>query len=149
METNLISNANNLNKHLKKNCFNIVTGGDYELNKIILNNKYVNLLIDSEPLEKDFVHYRNSGLNQVLIKLAKKNNISIGFSLNRINNLNKLQKINLFGKIMQNIMLCNKYKVKLFIVNFINKNEHKNINDLIALGLSLGAKKINILQEKI
>ena len=50
---------------------------------------------------------------------------------------------------MQNIMLCNKYKVKLFIVNFINKNEHKNINDLIALGLSLGAKKISILQEKI
>ena len=149
MEINLIFNTNNLNKHLKKNCFNIATGGDYELNKIILNNKYVNLLIDSEPLEKDFVHYRNSGLNQVLIKLAKKNNISIGFSLNRINNLNKLQKINLFGKIMQNIMLCNKYKVKLFIVNFINKNEHKNINDLIALGLSLGAKKISILQEKI
>src|SRR3989344_8855768 len=149
MEINLIFNTNNLNKYLKKNHFNIATGGDYELNKIILNNKYVNLLIDSEPLEKDFVHYRNSGLNQVLIKLAKKNNISIGFSLNRINNLNKLQKINLFGKIMQNIMLCNKYKVKLFIVNFINKNEHKNINDLIALGMSLGAKKINILQEKI
>ena len=147
MKINIInsSQVNNLNKYIKKDCFNVAIGGNYEINKKILDNKKINLLLDPEPLSKDFMKYYNSGLNQVLIKLAKKNNIGIGFSLERLIKLNKLEKVNLFGKIMQNIMICNKYKVNIYIVNFSNKN----INDLNSLGISLNAKKINIIQEAI
>src|SRR3989344_7502922 len=116
-------------------------GGNYEINKKILDNKKINLLLDPEPLSRDFMKYYDSGLNQVLIKLAKKNNIGIGFTLERLIKLNKLEKVKLFGKIMQNIMICNKYKVNIYIVSFSDKN----INDLNSLGISLNAKKINII----
>lgn len=144
MKFNVINNkdVNNLNKLVNKD-FNIVLGGDYNINNKILSNKKLNLLLDPEPLEQDYNNYRNSGLNQVLVKLAKKNNISIGFSLNRLNKLNNNDKIKLIGKIMQNIILCNKYKVNFYVLNFDN---NKNINDLISLGISLGAKKVNVIQ---
>ena len=138
MKINIISSTN---KQVKQGYFNIITGGKYELNKRILETKYVSLLLDPEPSEKDFMSYKNSGLNQVLAKLAKKRNVGIGFSLSRFNNLNKLDKANLLGKILQNIMLCNKYKVKYYIVRFINYNN----NDINALALSLGIKKVNII----
>jgi len=142
MKFTLVSNLNKANK----DNFNIAIGGNYNLNKKILETKNINLLIDPEPLEEDFMNYKNSGLNQVLVKLSKKNNIGIGFSLNRINKLNKIEKSKLFGKILQNIKLCNKYKINYYIVNF---NNDKNINDLTALALSLGTKNINIIQEVI
>src|SRR3989344_1891941 len=142
MKFTLVSNLNKMNK----DDFNIAIGGSYNLNKRILENKNIKLLLDPETLEEDFMKYKNSGLNQVLAKLAKKNNIGIGFSLERLCKLNKIEKSKLFGKILQNIRLCNKYKVKYYIVNF---NNDKNINDLTALALSLGIKNINIIQEVI
>ena len=48
-------------------------------------------------------------------------------------------------------MLCNKYKVKMYIVNFINNEiDERNINDLKDLGLTLGILpgKVNILEIK-
>lgn len=147
MKINIInpSQINNLNKYIKKDDFNIAIGGNYAINKKILDNKKVNLLLDPEPLSRDFMKYYDSGLNQVLVKSAKKNNIGIGFSLERLIKSDKLEKVNLFGKIMQNIMMCNKYKVNIYIVSFSNKN----VNDLNSLGISLNAKKINIVQEGI
>ena len=149
MDFNIIkvNNANDINKFIKKNSFNIAIGGNQEINRKALETKNVNMLLDAEPNEEDFMHFRNSGLNQVLVKIAKKNNIAIGFS---VNNLSKQEnKINLLGKVMQNIMLCNKYKVKIYIINFIkDKGEESNINDLEALGLTLGMLpgKVNVLQ---
>ena len=140
MEINLVSSINNLNKQVKKDYFNVVIGGNYELNKRILETKHVNLLLDPEPLEKDFMNYKNSGLNQVLVKLAKSKNIGIGFSLSRLLKLNKLDRARLLGKIMQNIILCNKYKVKIFILS-----NNINHNDLEAFGLTLNAKNIYII----
>ena len=147
MKINIINSnqVNNLNKYIKKDYFNMAIGGNYEINKKILDNKKINLLLDPEPLSRDFMKYYDSGLNKVLIKLAKKNNIGIGFTLERLIKLNKLEKVKLFGKIMQNIMICNKYKVNIYIVSFSDKN----INDLNSLGISLNAKKINIIQEAI
>ncbi len=139
MEINII-NSKDVNKLVKKGYFNIAFGGEPELNRRILENKNIQLLLDPEPLGDDFMHYRNSGLNQVLVKLAKKNNIGIGFSFDKLNRLNKINKSKLFGKIMQNIILCNKYKVDYYIYDL-----ESNKNDLVSLGLSLGAKKVKII----
>jgi RNase P/RNase MRP subunit p30 len=146
-----ISNVNELNKLIKKDFFNIIFGRDPDFNRKVLENKNINLLLDPENLEEDFMHSKNSGLNQVLVKIARNNNISIGFSVNRILNLDDNKKINLFGKIIQNIMLCNKYKVKYYIVNFINnKFDERNTKDLNDLGLILGIKpnKFEVLNIK-
>lgn len=138
MDFNVIKpkNANELNNLIKSNYFNIVFGGNNDINRIALENKKVNMLIDAEPEENDFMHSRNSGLNQVLVKLAKQNNISIGFSFNKL--LNEDKRVDLFGKIIQNVMLCNKYKVKMYIVNFVKDNlDERNKNDLKDLGMTL------------
>src|SRR3989344_8700756 len=45
----------------------------------------------------DFMHYRNSGLNQVFCKLAKKNNIAVGFNFSDI-----LKDKPNIGRMMQN-----------------------------------------------
>ena len=151
MDFNVIKpkNANELNNLAKSNYFNIVFGGNNDINRIALENKKVNMLLDAEPEENDFMHSRNSGLNQVLVKLAKQNNISIGFSFNKI--LDEDKRVDLLGKIMQNVMLCNKYKVKMYIVNFIKDDlDERNKNDLKDLGIVLGMLpgKFDILEIK-
>jgi RNase P/RNase MRP subunit p30 len=65
---------------------------------------------------KDFIYSRNSGLNQVLCKVAKKNDVMIGISINNI--LKSKGKNILLGRIKQNIRLCQKYKTKIAIASF-------------------------------
>ena len=151
MNINVISytSRNDLIKKIKKGFFNVVIGGNSDINKQILDTKNVNLLIDPESLENDFMNYKNSGLNHVLVKLAKKNNVNLGISLNRLDKLNKVKRAYLFGKIIQNVILYNKYKVDFFMVNFINSENEKNIGDLVSFGLSLGAKNVRIIQGEI
>ncbi len=153
MNFNLINhkNINDMNKLIKKDSFNIIIGGDEIINRKAVETKNVNLLLDPEPELGDFMHSRNSGLNQVLVKLAKKNNISIGFSFNKIIKLDNLSKAKLLGKIMQNVRLCNKYKVKIYIVNFFNDEiDERAVNDLKYFGLALGMMpgKFEVLQIK-
>ena len=146
-----VKNINELNNLVKKGYFNIAFGGYDELNRKILENKNIQLLLDPQNNDEDYMHFKNSGLNQVLVKLAKKNNIAIGFSFNKILKLNNEERVNLLGKIMQNIMLCNKYKVKMYIVNFVNeKLDERNINDLRDFGITLGMLpgKFEILEMK-
>ena len=77
---------------------------------------------------------RNSGLNKVLAKIAKKKDIIIGINLDEIINLNSRKKSEILARIKQNIKLCNKNKLKMKFV-FINK---RNVHDLKSLGLVLG-----------
>jgi ribonuclease P/MRP protein subunit RPP1 len=151
MNFNIIKASDDFYRLIKKDCFNIVVGGNEIINRKALENKNVQMLLNAEPKEDNFMHSKNSGLNQVLAKLAKKDNISIGFSFNKILSSNYEERIDLFGKIMQNIMICNKYKVKMYIVNFIkNEIDKRNINDLKDLGISLGMLpgKFEILEIK-
>ena len=125
---------------------NIISNGSYNFNRKILETKKNCTLIGIEKNKsKDFMKYRNSGLNQVLCKLAKKNNISIGISFNDI--LNSENRIDLLGKIMFNIKLCRKYKVKIILCNSTkNEKEIRNEKDLRAFALTLGIspKEMNI-----
>lgn len=117
---------------------NIVQGGEIKLNRKILENKNIDILLSPDYLTKnDKMHFRNSGLNQVLCKIAKKNNIAIGISFSRILNSKKRSKD--FGRIIQNIKFCKKYKVKLVLATFAkNKWELRTSKDLLALGQLLG-----------
>ncbi len=116
--------------------FNIAYGK--EDNRKLLENKKLDILVSPEKTrKKDFIHHRNSGLNQVLCKLAKKNNIAIGISFNDI--LKSKEKDKLIGRIMQNIRLCRKYKVKMVLASFAtNKFEMRDARDLISLGVCFG-----------
>ncbi len=63
--------------------------------------------------ENDFMKQRNSGLNQVLCKIAASKNKIYGFNFNDV--LNSKNRPLIMGRMMQNIELCKKYKVQTII----------------------------------
>ncbi len=90
-----------------------------------------------EVYEKDALHFRASGLNHVLCKLARQSGTIVAVSLSSIS---KPEKRALFiGRAVQNISLCKKYKVPLLISSFAKTQwELRAPNDLLSLGELLG-----------
>jgi len=109
-----------------------------ENNREIIEASKTNLIFSFEENNKrDFMHQRASGLNQILCKLAEQNNVAIGFSLSSI--LDSKNKHIILGRIMQNIKLCRKYKVKTIIASFSqNPLEMRSPHDTISLFETLG-----------
>ena len=111
-------------------------------NRFFIEKKKADVLFSSEDQNReDFMHHRASGLNHVLCTLASKNKIAVGFSFNMLlkdkKNLHKL-----LGRMMQNIQLCRKYKVKTLIGSFAERPfEMRAANDLISLFSILGMNK--------
>ena len=118
--------------------FKIVIGKDDKKNRTAVENKNVDILMSPEKnRELDFMHSRDSGLNQVLCKLAKKNNIAIGFNFNDV--LKGKNKRYIIGKMMQNVKLCRKYKVKMVLVSGANNEyELRGAQDLASFGRVIG-----------
>ncbi len=114
----------------------IFSSNDDELNRKILEKEPVDFLMINLVGRKDRMKQRDSGFNQVLAKLAKKNNVAIGINLDEIINAKtRKEKSQILARARQNIKLCNKKKVKM---KFITKFREKNPYDLKALGLVLG-----------
>ena len=67
-------------KHIKKNAGKKImfSSSNDELNRKILEKEKVDVLLLNHLGKKDFQKQRNSGLNQVLTKIAKKKEIIIG-----------------------------------------------------------------------
>ena len=83
----------------------------------------VNYVYDNElEREKDFIHQRRSGLNHVLIKQFLEKNIEVLFSYSNLINASNKRKSQILGRIMQNIKLCNKHKVKYSFVCLGNES---------------------------
>ena len=87
---------------------------------------------------KDFLHHRNIGFNQVLAKLANKNNVTIGFSLGSVLYGDRRK---LFARITENIRFCKKYKVEVVFASLAkHPYEMRNYADLRSLFRVLGKK---------
>jgi hypothetical protein len=95
-----------------------------------------NLMFDFENSKlNDKTHYRRSGLNQVLCKIAAENDIIIGFSFNSLLKCTGARRAVLLGRMMQNINICRKYKVKIGVFSFALKPyEMRSGKDLESLG---------------
>ncbi|MBS1267071.1 MAG: Ribonuclease P protein component 3 [Candidatus Woesearchaeota archaeon] len=94
------------------------------------------LELDKRP---DKIHYKRSGLNQVLCKLANKNEIMLGISFKSILNAKSKNRIRLIGRINQNLKYYRKYKVKIIIASFAsNKWEMRHSSDLRSVATVLG-----------
>lgn len=112
----------------------VFSGKDDGLNRKILEKEKINVLLLSLSSRKDWIKQRNSGFNQVLAKLAKKNKVSIGINLDEILRAEKKEKSEILARIKQNIKLCNKNKLKM---QFISEEKRDKYN-LKSLGLVLG-----------
>jgi len=108
-----------------------------DLNRKILEKEQIDILLLFQKGRKDFQKQRNSGFNQVLAKITKKQNIAIGINLDEIILSKATKKAEILARIKQNIKLCNKNKLKMEFISLNEKNK-RNIYDLRALGTVLG-----------
>jgi RNase P/RNase MRP subunit p30 len=139
MKPQIIIQENNFDAARKKIRENaektiIFSSNNDELNRKILEKEEINILLLNQSGRKDFQKQRDSGFNQVLAKIAKQNNVTIGINLDEIINTKAKRKAEILARIKQNIKLCNKNKLK---IKFITQKQRNNY-DLKALGLVLG-----------
>lgn len=104
----------------------------------IIEGSKANLIFSFEDgCKKDFMHHRASGLNHILCRIARKNQITIGFSLREI--LGSDNPGLIMGRMMQNIALCAKFKVNTAIASFAeNPMEMRSPHDLTSFFKLLG-----------
>jgi RNase P/RNase MRP subunit p30 len=115
----------------------IFTSDNDELNRKVIEKLPVDILLINLKNRKDFQKQRNSGFNFVMAKILKKKDIILGINLDEIiEETNKKRKAEIIARIKQNIVLCNKNKIKM---KFIARKEqnNRNIYDLKSLGLTL------------
>lgn len=135
--------ANDLKRKISKaNGLVAVKANEGFLREIFENNR-INIVVGLEDIkERDNLHYRKSGLDQVLCSMANKNKISVGFSFHDV--LNAKDKGKIIGRMMQNAMLCKKYKVNIVVASFArDKYDLRLKNDLEAFGRVIGIEKLD------
>lgn len=85
--------------------------------KQLIEHKKSYILYDFELQEKnDFLHHRNSGLNQVFCNIMKEKEKILGISFSTLINAGKKGVI--LGRMRQNIRLSRKYKLRTFTLSF-------------------------------
>jgi len=134
------SNLNEARKQIQKikrenkNAEVIVKAHDEDFNRKILENKDVNILLTPElHNQADRLKQRDSGLNEILCRIAKNNNIKIGIDIDEIKKLDKKQKSKILARIAQNINLCKKTGAELVV---FPKNKYKK-QDIMSFLISL------------
>jgi ribonuclease P/MRP protein subunit RPP1 len=115
----------------------VVMGGDDEVNRIAVDDKRVSILLSPElRRRKDFMHFRNSGMNHVLCELARKNDVAIGINYSEFKKMKGKEAAETLGRMMQNVKLCNKYHAPVILASFGKKPS--SVYELRAFALSIG-----------
>lgn len=130
-------NFDEARKEIRKNKGSeiIFTSNDDETNRKVLEKEMISILLLKQRGRKDRQKQRNSGLDLVMAKLAKKKDIIIGIDYDEIINSEGREKAEILSRIKQNVKLCNKEKLKM---KFITTKNRKDEHDLKAFGLVLG-----------
>lgn len=121
---------------------------DEETTRFVLEKTPIKLIFGLENLNpKDSLHYVRGGLDQVLCKIAAEKGKIIAFSLADL--LKAENRGQMLARMMFNIQLCQKYKVKMYFGTFATgKMELRSTQDLEAVWRVLGGKGKEALQLK-
>ena len=96
-----------------------VLAKDETFNRKVMEIKEINGIVGFESgFKKDKLKQRDSGLNQVLCKIARDNDIKIGIDFEFLNIKNDFEIAKILSRIEQNVRLCKKYKTKMIAINF-------------------------------
>ncbi|MEK6825431.1 MAG: hypothetical protein AABY00_01455 [Nanoarchaeota archaeon] len=130
------SNIDQAKKLLKtESAPKIVKAVDDAFNRKILEYGKFDILLSVESGDhQDTLRSINSGFNEVLARIAAKNNISLGIDFEEIKALDKKQKAQRLSKIRQNIRLCRKAGVKLALLHVRDRRDAESF--LVAIGAS-------------
>tara|TARA_Y100000310_G_C20624360_1_gene785049 strand:- start:1019 stop:1588 length:570 start_codon:yes stop_codon:yes gene_type:complete len=133
----VLAGANEVRKAKKLSELVFVKSSDKD-RAVIENNKGLFLYGLEKDAKRDFIHHR-AGLNQVLSKLAYKNNVKVCVSFSDILTSKDVERANILGRMMHNIRICRKYKVGMVIGSFASEPfEMRSTHDLMAFGKVLG-----------
>lgn len=108
-----------------------------DFNRKMFENSDIDVIVGLEIHDrKDYLKQRDSGLNEILCRLAKKNGIKIGIELKKIVKLGPRGKALVLSRIMQNIRLCRRVGVRMVIMDSESFGEQELSGFLISLGAS-------------
>ena len=115
-------------------------GGSDEANRKYVSDTQNDVLMNPELKSiGDKVHFRRSGLNQVLAKLAEKNDVAIGFGFSFVLNANGIERGKIIGSMKQNVRICRKSKTKIVVCSYANNvKEMRGAKDLLAFARVIG-----------
>jgi len=117
IEAGFIVSHKNIDKALKHSRLVVAKSSDSD--RILVESKKISIIYGfEESHRKDYMHQRASGLNHIICELAGKNNVAVGFSYSSLFNKKPETSSLIMGRMMQNIALCRKYKVKTAIASF-------------------------------
>ncbi len=130
-----ISEKNKNLRHLADIVF--VHGSDVD-NRSIVESLKPDVLYSAEgSRSKDFIHQRASGLNHIIADIAKSKGVIVGFNFSELLKDNNLGLR--IGRIMQNILLARKFKLKVCVASFAHHPfEMRSFQDLKAFFETVG-----------
>jgi len=155
IQTNDIRELNSrIAKLSGKNKLIIIEGNSDLINRASLESKKTFMLLSPEKIRKsDSLNSKNSGLNQVLCEIARKNSKIIGINaqdiIDKAGNKSDAEKANIIGRIMQNIKLCRKYKCKIIILSCTNHPESKEKIKSLSQSLGFSTQQIKDMEKLI
>ena len=131
-------------KHFIRESLIVVRGGDDGVNRLAVSSKTVDILLDPHlGYRHDRMHHRDSGLNQVLCILARQHHVAVGFSFASV--LTAPDRWKSIGRLMQNIELCQKYKVPMVIGSFARDvSQQRSEQDMQAFFRVLGMTGVDV-----
>ncbi len=129
------TNFSRLKEFVKKNKEKeiVFTSTDDNLNRKVCEKLPIDILLIPLENRKDFMKQRDSGMNEILMRIMKKNKIKLGIDFDEI--LKSKNKERIFSRLKQNIFLVKKGKISLALVG--NK-QNKDISGIKALLSLLG-----------
>lgn len=134
----LLVNQKNMDKAMRHSKLLVVKSSDKD--RFFIESKKIKLVYAFEETnKKDYINQRASGLNHITCEIARNNNVAIGFCYSSLLNKNDQAILLLIGRMIQNISLCRKYRVKTIIGSFSEKPlELRAPYDIISLFAILG-----------
>ena len=128
---NITQARNEIKRLVSKGEQVVVKAGDDEFNRKIFENKDVDLVVGLEFNKKDKLKQRDSGLNEVLCKLAKENTIAVGVAIDRIASLEKQEKAKVLARVRQNLVLSK--RVGNIVVGYLHGYDVAGVRSLFAV----------------
>ncbi len=92
--------------------------------------------------EKDFLDYKNSGMDHTIARLMAERFIALEINFSEILNSYGILRSQVIGRMRQNLILAKKYSVPVILVSGAReKYDMRSPRELIAIGMSTGMKE--------
>ena len=118
----------------------LIHGGNDQINRAASECHEVDVLCHPEmDAKKDFIHQKNSGIDQIITKLMAERYIALELNFSEILDSHGVVRSQILGRMRQNVMLARKYNTPMIITSGArDKWDLRSPRELMAIGRMLG-----------